>query len=134
MLADAGAAPCAPRHAVAPLVEPAAAVAFGEEAPDQIVVLIREGEVRATNLGRAELSDESFRGATNRSSGASNCQLTLGCITQCVTQAQEVSRIVPIHPHAEANRLLSLSRRVGEHALFAESDELRQATLFDLSL
>ena len=50
VLADAGAAPCAPRHAVAPLVKPAATVAFGEEAPDQIVVLIREGEVRATNL------------------------------------------------------------------------------------
>ena len=40
VLADARAAACAPRHAVAPLVEPAALIAFGKEAPDQIVVLI----------------------------------------------------------------------------------------------
>ena len=40
VLADASAAACAPRHAVAPLVEPATLIAFGKEAPDQIVVLI----------------------------------------------------------------------------------------------
>ena len=134
MLADARAASRAPRHAVAPLIEPAATVAFGEEAPDQIVVLIREGEVRATNLGRSELPDEPLWRSAYRSSGTSNLHLTSWCVGQGIAQAQEVGRVVPIHPHAESNRLLRLSRCIREYALLAELDKLRETTLFDLSL
>ncbi len=45
VLTYAGAASGAPGHGVVALVEPAAAVAFGQERPDQVVVLVGEGEV-----------------------------------------------------------------------------------------
>ena len=134
VLADTGTAPRAPRHAVAPLIEPSPAVAFSEEAPDQVVVLIGEGEVRAADLGRTELSDQALWRSANLSSSTRNRNLSLRCGAQCVAQAKEVGWIIPIHPHAEPNGLLGLSSGIREHALLAETDELGEATLFNLSL
>ena len=44
-LREAGPAARAPRHRVVALVQPAAPVALGQEAPDQVVVLVAEREV-----------------------------------------------------------------------------------------
>ena len=87
MLTDASAAARAPRHAVAPLIQPATAVAFSKEAPDQVVVLIGEGEVRTTDLGRTELSDKTLWGSADLSSNTSNRNLSLWRGAQCVAQA-----------------------------------------------
>ena len=57
-LAHARAAAGAPGHGVDALVEPAAPVALREEAPDEVVVLVREGEVGAAQLGQAEAAHD----------------------------------------------------------------------------
>src|SRR5690349_15728474 len=53
-LRQARAATRAPGHRVVALVEPAAAVALGEEAPDEVVVLVAEREVAAAGVGHPE--------------------------------------------------------------------------------
>ena len=42
--------------------------------------------------------------------------------------------VVPVHPHAEAGGLLGHARRVGQHALLAERDELGDAVVLDVAL
>src|SRR5438552_569962 len=57
-LRDAGPAAGAPGHRVVALVDPAPPVALGQEAPDQVVVLVAEREVAAARVGHPEPSDE----------------------------------------------------------------------------
>ena len=65
-LGEAGAAARAPRHRVVALVQPAAPVALGEEAPDEVVVLVAEREVGAADLGQPEPPDEHLDGVGDR--------------------------------------------------------------------
>ena len=53
-----GPAARAPGHGVVALDDPAALVAFGEEAPDEVVVLVAEREVAAAHLGHPKATDE----------------------------------------------------------------------------
>jgi hypothetical protein len=56
VLADAGAAAPAPRHHVVAFVDPAAIVALLQEAPDLIVVLVAEREIRSTQIAHTQLA------------------------------------------------------------------------------
>ena len=68
VLADAGPAARAPRHRVVALVDPAALVALGEEAPDQVVVLVAEGEVASPRRsGMPEPPDQHLDRVRHRS-------------------------------------------------------------------
>ena len=69
-LRDARAAAGAPRHRVVALVQPAAAMALGEEAPDEVVVLVAEGEVGAAELGHAEAADDHLHRVGDRAGGS----------------------------------------------------------------
>ena len=105
-----------------------------KEGPDQIVILIREGEVRSANLWRAEPSDQLLCWATHWSVRTVNRDRCCRILCERVAQLQKVGRIVPVHPHAESNRLLRLPRCVGEDALLAEADEFGEPLLLNLSL
>jgi len=43
-------------------------------------------------------------------------------------------RVIPVHPHAEPDRLLGLARGIGEDALLAQADELGDAVVLDVTL
>ena len=51
-----------------------------------------------------------------------------------VSQAAQLVRVVPVHPHPEPDRLLGLARGVGQHALLAECHELGDAERLDVAL
>ena len=126
-LADAGAAARAPRHRVVALVQPAAPVALGQEAPDEVVVLVAEGEVGAAELGHAQPADDHLDGVGHRAVRALDRHLLLRVLGQQVAQPAQLVGVVPVHPHAQADRLLGLDRGVGQDALLAQADELGDA-------
>ena len=66
--------------------------------------------------------------------GPCDGHLLRGVLGQQVAQAAQLVRIVPVHPHAEADRLLGLLRGVGQHALLAQADELGDAVRLDVAL
>ena len=105
-----------------------------KEGPDQIVILIREGEVRSANLWRAEPSDQLLCWATHWSVRPADRDRRRRILCERVAQLQQVGRIVPVHPHAESNRLLRLPRCIGEDALLAEADEFGEPLLLNLTL
>ena len=51
-----------------------------------------------------------------------------------VVEAAQFVGVVPVHPHAEADRLLRLARGVGQDALLAERDEPVDAERLDVAL
>ena len=55
------------------------------------------------------------------------------CLEQ-VAQAAQLVGVVPVHPVAEADRLLGLHRGVGQHALLAQAHELGDAEGLDVLL
>ena len=59
--------------------------------------------------------------------GPSTVTCCAGSSREQVAQPAQLVRVVPVHPHAEADRLLRLHRRVGQHALLAQADELGDA-------
>ena len=133
-LADARPAARAPGHRVVALGQPAASVALREEAPDEIVVLVAEGEVRAAQVGHAQSPDDHLDAVRDRPVGSLHGDggLRVGC--QQVAQAAQLVRVVPVHPHAQADGLLGLPRGVGQHALLAQADELGDAEGLDVVL
>ena len=125
-LADAGAAARAPGHRVVALVDPAAPVALREEAPDQVVVLVAEGEVAAADVGHAEPPDEHLDRVGDRPVGARDRRLLRGSSAEQVAQPAQLVGVVPVHPEAEPDRLLGLARGVGQDALLAQGHEARR--------
>ena len=104
-----------------------------KKGPDQIVILIREGEVRSANLWRAESSNQLLCWATDWAVRPVDRDRRRRILCERVAQLQQVSRIVPVHPHAESNRLLRLPCCVGEDALLAEADECGESLLLNLA-
>ena len=51
-----------------------------------------------------------------------------------VVQPAQLVRVVPVHPHAEADRLLGLARGVGQDPLLAERHEAVDAVRLDVAL
>ncbi len=134
VLADARAAATAPGHHVAALVDPTLVVALFQGRPDAVVVLVTEGKVAAAHLWQAQSPHEQLDGVGHRTVGSLDGD-DLGRIFRHpgLEFAQHV-KIVPVHPVAEAHRLLRLDCRVLEHALFAHVDKRIQAIGFDVPL
>ncbi len=133
-LGEARPAARAPRHRVVALVQPAAAVALGEEAPDEVVVLVAEREVAAARVGHPEASDEHLRGVSDRPVRALDRGHGGRVAGEQVVEPAELGRVVPVHPHAETDRLLGLARGVGQHALLAQRHEAVDAVGLDVAL
>ncbi len=55
-------------------------------------------------------------------------------LRQQVAQPAQLVRVVPVHPHAEPDRLLGLAGGVGEDALLAQAHELGDAVGLDVAL
>ncbi len=134
VLADAGAAAPAPRHHVVALVDPAAIVALLQEAPDLIVVLVAEGEVRAAQFTHAELAHHLLDRAFERSVGAVKIDRLVGVFAKFIAQQTQAVGIVPVHPVAQADRLLGLHGGIVQHTLLAQPDKRRDAVGFDVAL
>ncbi len=135
MLADPGPAAGAPRHRVVALVEPAAPVALRQEAPDQVVVLVAEREVRAAELrhpqpARRASPPVSVTGPPGPDQGRRGGRVR----AQQVAQAAQLVGVVPVHPVAEPDRLLRLACRERQHALLAQAHELGDPVLLDVAL
>jgi hypothetical protein len=109
-------------------------VALGEEAPDEVVVLVAEREVAAADLGHAQAPDEHLDGVGDRPVRALDRRLLPGRLAELLGQATELVRVVPVHPEAEAHGLLGLARRVGQHPLLAQHHELGDAVRLDVTL
>ena len=133
-LAHARAAARAPRHRVVALVQPAALVALGQEAPDEVVVLVGEGEVGAAQLGHAEAAHDHLDRVGHRPMRALHGDRLARVGRQQVAQPAQLGRVVPVHPHAEADGLLGLLRGVGQDALLAEAHEAGDAVALDVAL
>ena len=116
------------------LVQPAAPVALGEEAPDQVVVLVAEREVAAAGVGHPEPPDEHLDGVGDRAVRALDRRDRRRVGAQQVAEPAQLVRVVPVHPHPEPDRLLGLARRVGQHALLAERHELGDPERLDVAL
>ena len=58
----------------------------------------------------------------------------VGSLAEQVAQPAQLVRVVPVHPHAEPDRLLGLARGVGQHALLAERHEPVDAVGLDVAL
>ena len=133
-LGDAGPAARAPRHRVVALVDPAAPVALGEEAPDQVVVLVAEREVAAADVGHAEPPDEHLDRVGDRAVRTLDRGDRRRIGAEQVAQPAQLVRVVPVHPHPEPDRLLGLARGVGQDALLAQRHELGDAERLDVAL
>ena len=133
-LRQAGAAAGTPRHRVVALVQPAAPVALGEEAPDEVVVLVAEGVVAATQLGVPEPPDEHLGAVGQRTVRAHDRDRLGGIRRERVAEPAQLVGVVPVHPHPEADRLLGLARGVGQHALLAQAHEPVDPVGLDVAL
>src|SRR6185503_8589608 len=110
---EAGTAPEAPRHHVVAAVDIALVETLLEEAPDRVVVLGREREIAPAVGGASELAHDRF-GRAGRGAPARHRHRDLGrALAHRVAEGEERLRIVPIHPLAEADRLLGLARGEG---------------------
>ncbi len=133
-LRQAGPAARTPRHRVVAAVDPAAPVALGQEAPDEVVVLVAEREVAAADVGHAETADDHLDRVGDRAVGALDGGRPGGILGQQVAQAQQLGRVVPVHPVPEPLALLGLAGREGQHALLAQADELGDPVRLDVAL
>ncbi len=133
-LADARAAAGAPGHGVEALVQPATLVALGQEPPDEIVVLVREREVGSAQVGHAQAPDEHLHGVGHGAVGARDGDDLQRIRREQVAQPPQLVGVVPVHPHAQADRLLGLLRGVGQHPLLAQAHERVDAIALDVPL
>jgi hypothetical protein len=85
-------------------------VALLEEAPDEVVVLVREREVAAADVRHAEAPDEQLDGVGDGPIRTVDRRDLLRVFGEQVAEPAELVRIVPVHPHAQPNRLLRLPR------------------------
>ena len=133
-LGQAGAAARAPGHRVVAAVDPAALVALGQEPPDEVVVLVAEGEVAAADVGHAEPPDDHLDRVRHGARRALDRRLLRRVRRQEVAQPEQLGRVVPVHPVAEPDALLGLAGGEGEHPLLAQAHELRDAERLDVAL
>ncbi len=133
-LRDARPAPRAPRHRVVALVDPAAPVALGQEAPDQVVVLVAEREVAAPDVLRPEPPDEHLDGVGDRAAGALDGGDGGRLRPEQLAQPAQLVGVVPVHPHPEPDRLLGLAGGVGQDALLAQRHEAGDPERLDVAL
>ena len=115
-------------------VDEALGVAFLEESPDGVVVLVGEGEVAAAILRRAQLADDFAR---PRGFGPAAGQIRRDhaiAVFERVAQQEQHSRVIPIAPVTQANGLLGLPRGEGQHALLASAHEFLDAVIVYLAL
>ena len=133
-LGQAGPAPRAPRHGVVAAVDPAALVALGQEAPDEVVVLVAEREVGTPDVRHAQAPHHHLDGVGHGSIGALDRHPLGRVLLEQVTQPEELCRVVPVHPVAEPDALLRLACREGEHALLAQAHELGDPERLDVAL
>ena len=105
-----------------------------QEAPDQVVVLVAEGEVRAAHLGHPQAPDEHLDRVAHRAVRSLDRGRPRRIRGEQVAQAAELVRVVPVHPHPEPDRLLGLARGEGQDPLLAEADELGDAEGLDVLL
>ena len=82
-------------------VDPAAAIALGEEAPDQVVVLVAEREVAAADVPLAEPPDEHLDRVGHGAVHALGRRLPTGVLRKKVAEPAQFLGVVPVHPHAE---------------------------------
>ncbi len=134
VLTDARATAGTPGHDVSAFVEPALLPAALEETPDLIVVLIGEGEVGTAQLGQAQSADDLLHRAGHRSVGSFDGDHPRRVLAQLVAQPAQLIRVVPIHPHAQADGLLGLDGGVVEYPLLAEDHERGDAVVLDVLL
>ena len=135
VLADPSPASRAPGHRVVALVKPPAPVALGQERPDEVVVLVGEGEVTAAEVRHSQSPDEHLGRIGDFGPGsARDRDLLARILRQPIAQATQLMRVVPVHPHSEPYRLLGLASRVCQDALLAEADEFGDAVGLDVAL
>ena len=134
VLADAGAAAIAPRHDVGALVEPALLPTLLEKTPDLVVVLVGEGKVRATQLGQSQPADDLLGGVGNRTIGAVHGDDLARILGQPVAQCAQLLGVVPVHPVAQADRLLGHDGGEVQHPLLALVNELGHPHPLDVAL
>jgi len=124
----------APGHDVVALVEPAFLPDALEEGPDGVVVLGGKGEVRAAQLGHAQLTHDLLCGSCHGAVGSLDGHLLLGVLQELVREIAQCVRIVPVHPVAEADRLLSLTCGLAQDAGLAFEHKRSEAIPFDVVL
>ena len=74
-----------------------------------------------------EAPDDHLDGVGDRAVRPVHGDRLLRVLLEQIAQPSQLVGVVPVHPHAEADRLLGLLRGVGQHALLAEADELGDA-------
>ena len=109
-------------------------MALGKEAPDEVVVLVAERVVAAPELGMPEPPDEHLRAVGQRTTRAHHRDDLGGIGRERVPKPPQLVGVIPVHPHPEADRLLGLSRGVGQHTLLAQRDEFRDPVGLDVTL
>ena len=95
---------------------------------------LREREVGAAQLGHAQAPDEHLDGVGHRAVGALDGDDLHRVRGEQVAQPAQLVRVVPVHPHAQADGLLGLLRGVGQHALLAQAHEGVDAVALDVPL
>jgi cell envelope-related function transcriptional attenuator common domain len=116
------------------LVQPAAPVALGQEPPDEIVVLVAEREVAAARVRHPEPTDEHLDRVGDRSARPLDRRHGGRVQPKHLAEPAQLVRVVPVHPHAEPDRLLGLARGVRQDALLAERHELGDPERLDVAL
>ncbi len=134
VLADGCATAGAPGHDVVALINPAVLVALLQEAPDLVVVLVTEGEVGAAQFRHAQPGDDLFDRIRDWSARPLDGDNLIGVIVQQVGQATQLVGVVPVHPVAQAHRLLGDLRGIAQHSRLAELDEIGQPHTLDVAL
>jgi len=132
MLADAGGAARAPGHRVGAAVKPAVFPALVQHVPDDIVVLVGEGKVRAAQLPQTQPADNLLHAVGHGPLRPLHSDDLGGVLAQLVRQPAEVARAVPVHPESQPDRLLGLDRRHAEHALLAAQHKAIEAILLNV--
>ena len=134
-LGQARAAAGAPGHRVVAAVDPAAPVALGEEAPDEVVVLVAEREVAAADVGHPEPADDHLDACrVTGPAGPLDRRRLRRVGRQQVAQPEQLRRVVPVHPVAEPDALLGLAGGERQHPLLAQAHELGDPVRLDVAL
>ncbi len=134
VLADGRAAAGAPGHDVVAFIDPAVVVALLQEAPDLVVVLVAKGEVGAAQFRHAQPGDDLLDRIGDRAARPLDGDDLVRVVIQQVGQAAQLVRVVPVHPVAQTDRLLSLHGSIAQDARLAELDELGQTHALDVAL
>jgi len=87
--------------------------------PDDIVVLVGKGKVASAKLREPQAADDLFDRIRHGPVWAWHRHDLGRILAQPIRKPPQLRRIIPVHPVAEANRLLRLHGRHAQHALLA---------------